>query len=138
MIQNNVVIVGLIVSMHFQQFEDHKVQSFLKELCPRTPLSPCVFGTAWSIIPTLIIWSQFLKYAPPPPSKKNSGYRPGIKCCWSFKVTINNYIFFSFTNFLRHESVHPISLFFGQSINYPSSPVCLLSGSLFAKNGKQG
>ena len=67
MIQNNVVIVGLIVSMHFQQFEDHKVQSFLKELCPRTPLSPCVFGTAWSIIPTLIIWSQFLKYAPPPP-----------------------------------------------------------------------
>ena len=36
MLQNNVVMVGLTVSMHFQQFEDFKFQKFCGKAWPRT------------------------------------------------------------------------------------------------------
>ena len=37
--QNNVVMVGLTVSMHFQQFEELKLLFFSGGACPRTPLN---------------------------------------------------------------------------------------------------
>ena len=37
MIQNNVVMVGLTFSVHFQQFEDVKFLFFCEGACPRTP-----------------------------------------------------------------------------------------------------
>ena len=43
----NVVIIGLTISMHFQQFEDQEFQNFTGELPPSTtPVKNfCVFGT---------------------------------------------------------------------------------------------
>ena len=38
MIQNNVVMIGLTNSMHFQQFEDFKFQFFSGGSCSRIPL----------------------------------------------------------------------------------------------------
>ena len=54
-------------SMHFQQFEDLKFQSFCGGACSQTPLKPIQVSLelAWWIIPILIIRSQFLRYAPP-------------------------------------------------------------------------
>ena len=40
MIQNNMVMVGLTISMHFQQFEELKFLIFSGRACPRTPLNP--------------------------------------------------------------------------------------------------
>ena len=38
MIQNNVLMVGLTISMHYQQFEGLKYQNFSRGACPRTPV----------------------------------------------------------------------------------------------------
>ena len=38
--KNNVVVVGLTISMHFQQFEDLKFLIFSRGACPRTSLKP--------------------------------------------------------------------------------------------------
>ena len=47
------VVVGLTISMHFQQFEILKFQNLVSS------------AFAWPLIPTLIIWSRFLWNAPP-------------------------------------------------------------------------
>ena len=65
MIQNNVVMVGLIIRVHFQYSEDLKFHFFSGEHTPAPPKGPCV-KLAWSIFPTLIVWSP-----PPPPPQKD-------------------------------------------------------------------
>ena len=69
MIQNNVVMVDLTVSMHLQQLEDLKFHIFPGSM-PRTTITLKSSELAWSIIPTLIIWSWFWGYFPPPPPRK--------------------------------------------------------------------
>ena len=65
MLWNNVVMVGLIISLDYQQFEDLKFQFFLEHHAPGPPKSPVSSTLAWPVIPTLIIWSQLLSYTPP-------------------------------------------------------------------------
>ena len=70
MIQNNVVMVEMTVSMHFQQLKNLKFQTSSGRACPRPPKSLVFSELARPIIPTLTIWPWFLRYAliPPPPS----------------------------------------------------------------------
>ena len=69
--QNNVVMVGLTVSMHFQQFEDLKFQIFPLDMPPEPPKTPVSLELAWLIIPWQGLINLFfflfldLMYAPP-------------------------------------------------------------------------
>ena len=49
--QNIMVMVGLTVSMHFQQFEDLKFQIFPLDMPPEPPKTPVSLELAWLIIP---------------------------------------------------------------------------------------
>ena len=72
--KNNVVIVGLTILMHFHQYESQEFQNCSGGACPRSSLLRAS-ARAWLNVPTFIIWSRFLKYAPPPPQPiKIPGY----------------------------------------------------------------
>ena len=62
----------------FTAFENLKFQNFSRGAYPGPPWKPCVFHIcmAHHSYLSLIIWSRFLRYAPPPPLPpyKNPGY----------------------------------------------------------------
>ena len=73
MIQNNVVMLGLTILMHFQQLEEHKFQNFSWGAYPRPSKSLVSSALAWPVITKLITWSWVFRYAPP---TKNPSYGP--------------------------------------------------------------
>ena len=77
-VQNNMVMVVLIMSMRFQQIEDFNFPIFSWGAWPPTSLIalflPHLHGLSYQH-KLFGNWSQFLRYAPP---LENPGYRPGV------------------------------------------------------------
>ena len=68
MIQNTAAMVGLTVSIYFQQFADLRFQIFFRGSMPEdtpTPKSLVSSRLAWPVIPWLIIWPSSRGMHPP-------------------------------------------------------------------------
>ena len=69
--KNNVVMVGLTISMHFQQFEKLKFQIFSGGAHPRAPLKALCLRHLHDL--SFQCYYFFSPHPPPPPPMKNPG-----------------------------------------------------------------